>query len=119
MDEVLPWTSLLIDWAIHSEIEVLKSAMDYDVYLTFLPAGTTHWSQPLDNLLFACLKQEIKAVAQHLLVAQVFMDEDIFSLVEIVLESGKKGFTGFTIISAFSGTGIFPLIRRNLESWLT
>lgn len=94
--------------AIHRDIEVLKSAMDCDVYMTFLPAGTTHWSQPLDNLLFARLKQEVRAVAQHLLVAQVFTDEDIFSLVEIVLEAAKKAFTGSTIISAFSGTGIFP-----------
>ena len=45
--------------AAHRDLKILQKALDHGIYMTFLVEGTTHWSQPLDNLLFASLKQEI------------------------------------------------------------
>ena len=45
---------------VHKDQDIMKMALLSDVYMLYLPAGTTQWSQPLDNLLFACLKQGVK-----------------------------------------------------------
>ena len=45
--------------SVHREPVVVQKAILKGVYLSYFVRNTTHWSQPLDNLLFACLKQEI------------------------------------------------------------
>jgi hypothetical protein len=36
----------------HRDLKVIKKGLDNGVYLNFLVENTTHWFQPLDNLLF-------------------------------------------------------------------
>jgi hypothetical protein len=45
---------------VHRALEPMKKAMDHQIFQTFFVPNTSHWSQPLDNLLFARLKQEIQ-----------------------------------------------------------
>ena len=101
--------------ASHRDLKILQKALDHGIYLTFLVEGTTHWSQPLDNLLFARLKQEIGQLARHLAFHQVFTQEELFSLVAITLESACRAFSKKVIVKAFQETGLWPLNKAKIE----
>ena len=71
----------------------MKKALDKGINLTFLVVGTTQWSQPLHNLLFAYLEEEIGRMACKVTYLQVFTSESLFSLIEIVLVAANHAFT--------------------------
>jgi len=95
--------------AAHRDLKLIKKGLENGIYMTYLPAGTTHWSQPLDNLLFARLKQEVGTLARQISFCQYFTDEILFSLVDIVLLAAKKAFTSRTILRSFEECGLWPL----------
>jgi hypothetical protein len=99
----------------HRNVEVIKKALNNGVYMNFLVQNTTHWSQPLDNLLFARLKQEIKSLAENLAYLQMFTEKHVFSLVDVVLEAAHKAFTHDTVMSAFKSTGLVPFNHDKIE----
>jgi hypothetical protein len=101
--------------AIHRDLFVLKKALDKGIFLTFLVAGTTHWSQPLDNLIFACLKRKIHELASDLSELQMFTSECLFSLVDIVLRASNNTFTWKIVSKAFCETGLVPLNVAKIE----
>ena len=74
----------------HEDQDIMKMALLSDVYMLYLPAGTTQWSQPLDNLLFACLKQVVKKESQSFIFTEFLTDEVVFSFVDIVLHATKR-----------------------------
>ena len=98
--------------AAHRDVQLIAMAMQRGVYMTYLPAGTTHWSQPLDNLLFARLKQEVAILVRNISLVQVFTEEMLFSLVDIVLRASKVAFTSRAITHSFRETGLFPPSKR-------
>ena len=50
----------------HRQIPVIHDCLTRGVLLCFLVAHTSHWSQPLDDLLFALLKNEVALVCSKL-----------------------------------------------------
>ena len=93
---------------VHKDQDIMKMALLSDVYMLYLPAGTTQWSQPLDNLLFAHLKQEVKKESQSLIFTEFLTDEVVFSFVDIVLHATKRAFTLQTVASSFKEMGLHP-----------
>ena len=101
--------------AAHKDLVVMKKALDKGIYLTFLVAGTTQWSQPLDNLLFARLKEELRTMARKVATLQVFTPESLISLVEIILVAANRAFSKQAIARAFRETGLVPLNVQKIE----
>jgi hypothetical protein len=99
----------------HCDEDVIKYAMNHGVFQVFLPVGTTHWSQPLNNLLFVHLKQEIGMSTMSLMTQQTFTSESLFSLIDIILQAAKKAFTRKVIAHAFQETGISPLNAEKFQ----
>jgi len=100
---------------VHHDLNVMKVALENHIYQCFLVQNTSHWSQPLDNLLFARLKQEISLSTQSNTYLQCFTSENIISLVDTVLQAVQKAFTPKTIISSFKETGLFPFDKEKIE----
>jgi hypothetical protein len=84
----------------------MKKAMNYQIFQTFFVPNTSHWSQPLDNLLFVRLKQEIYNSVQEHSFLLVFVEESVFSFIDEVMEATKKAFTFQTIQHSFEITGL-------------
>lgn len=101
--------------SIHKDLKVIKEMYQKGLHMTFLPAETTHWSQPLDNLLFARFKQEVSKILQKISWLQSFTSDDLFSLLDIVQTAAKRAFTPKTIMKAFSNTGLYPLDAAKIE----
>ena len=98
--------------SIHRNLSVIQKCLQNKIYMCYLVANTTHWSQPLDNLLFARLKQEIARTTQALSYAQVFTDDSLFSLVEIVLSAARRAFIPVTVKKAFNDTNLLPFFSQ-------
>jgi hypothetical protein len=99
----------------HRDLKVIKKGLDNGVYLNFLVKNTTHWSQPLDNLLFARLKQEIVKIVRQLTWLQIFCEDGLFSLIDIILTAAVEAFTVKAVMKAFCDTGFVPYNRAIIE----
>jgi hypothetical protein len=86
----------------------MKKTMNHQIFQTFFVLNTSHWSQPLDNLLFARLKQEIYNSVQEHSFLQVFVEESMFFFIDEVMEATKKAFTFQAIQHSFEITGLWP-----------
>ena len=93
---------------VHRTMKAMTRAFKNGVYLLFFVSNTTHWSQPLDCLLFARLKQEISHTTQNLAFLQALTQENVFSFMDIVCQSASTAFSSLAITSSFKGTGIYP-----------
>jgi len=76
--------------------------------LCFLVAHTSHWSQPLDDLLFALLKNAVAAQTARLAYLQAFTTDNLFSFIQIVLKAARGAFTPHNIKKSFKETGLYP-----------
>jgi hypothetical protein len=101
--------------AAHRHLKILKNSLDNGVFMSFLVANTSHWSQPLDNLLFARLKQEISLLTNTVSYLQIFSGENLFSLIDIVLKAAGRAFTTQTVVTSFKKTGLVPFSSSKLK----
>ena len=101
--------------AAHKQLKVLKDCLDNKVSMCFLVANTSHWSQPLDNLLFAQLKQENSSSTNVLSYLQLFSSENLFSLIDIVLAAAGRAFTRITVEQSFKETGLVPFSPSKIK----
>ncbi len=53
----------------HRDIDALSLLAKSLIYMNFLPPNTTHFTQPLDDLVFAIYKSELRRWAEKLLNA--------------------------------------------------
>jgi hypothetical protein len=93
---------------IHRDLKTIEKAFKQSIYMCYLVAHTTHWSQPLDNLLFARLKQEVSRLTTTLAYQQIFSTENLFSLMDIVLRAAHIALSQHAIQEAFRMTGLCP-----------
>lgn len=87
----------------------------------FLPPYTSHFLQPLDDVLFAVYKTQLNLLARKLnsALAMTPGDEDDFS--NTVLSAAhhiavSKAFTKERIKKSFANTGIFPFDKEKILS---
>jgi Uncharacterized conserved protein len=93
---------------IHRNLQIIERALQQSIYMCYLVANTTHWSQPLDNLLFARLKQEVSYLTTNLSFQQVFTSDDLISMIDVVLRAAYSAFSKATIRKSFAVTGLCP-----------
>lgn len=95
----------------HHDIEPLRAAAAKFVELFFLPPNTSHFTQPLDDLVFAVLKQQLEQIALKLASAYANQGKKK-SAMEIVTAAAvlasKVALTKDKITSSFRNTFMFP-----------
>ncbi len=104
-------TVLVDNLEIHHSVEPIIKAKKNGVYLFFLPPNTSHFLQPLDNLVFAIYKTQLAILANQLL-AIVNKDHKLSPL-EIITAVTRKAeayaFAPEKIKASFANCHIWPL----------
>jgi hypothetical protein len=63
------------------------------------------------------LKQEIAKIVRQLTWLQIFCEDGLFSLVDIILTVAVEAFTVKAVMKAFCDTGLVPTTERLLRIW--
>ena len=117
MEYFAPWSGMYMlrkqPWLPLSDPSDSK-AFEKQVSLCFLVTHTSHWSQPLDNLLFVSLKQQVTNIMSEHAHLQMFSQTNVFSFIDFVLQDVKKAFTAKTIAKVFKETGLFPFSEKKI-----
>jgi hypothetical protein len=92
----------------HRNHKFVANAMKNDIFMIFLVADTTHWSQPLDTLLFALLKQKSRELGAALKYLQIFTPKELISIVDIVMKASKHAFQRHHLMQSFKDCGLWP-----------
>lgn len=89
---------------------VVREGLAKGFHHCFLPPGTTQWSQPLDNLLFARVKTEIRLSVSRTKSLSAFSDSGTlpFSIVEFVYSKLQNIFTPALVKASFEVCGVYP-----------
>ena len=85
--------------AAHRTLELLKKNMARGVWLCSLPANTSHFTQPLDDVPFAVFKRLLRIQHQQLLLDLYRCSEDVFTntLLKTSYAIERKAFSPNTI----------------------
>jgi hypothetical protein len=93
----------------HVTSEVLATMVGHGLHGVLLPAGTTHFMQPLDDAVFACFKNLLRGYRDEQLGANTGHqgpqdDPLLLAMIRAFDDSVKPG----VIETAFSNTGLYP-----------
>ena len=98
---------------IHRQPASIKKAMQKQCYQVYFPPNCSHFIQPLDNLLFAGLKQTVRRFCSQIFDASLFWERKRNDLRELILEAVMATFptifSQHNIREAWSEVGIFPI----------
>jgi len=95
--------------SVHEDIKLRGIMLGRGLHMVFLPPNTTHWSQPLDTILFGLLKTVARAlVASRSFDNMLSAVKTYYCLVEVALRSIKEAFTPSAIRRAFREAGLYP-----------
>ena len=105
--------------AVHRQPTHLQWAKDHHVNFNFLPPHTSHFLQPLDDLLFAVYKSQLNLLARRLNSALSMKADDEDELSNAMLSAAhhiaiSKAFSKKRIIKSFDNTGIFPFNKEKI-----
>ncbi len=93
----------------HKSETVTEKCLKSNVLTCLLPANTSHFLQPLDDVIFARFKQVINLEFQTYQLSQKTTSEDIKRIMHKAAYHAKTlAFTVRVIKRAFSNTGMFP-----------
>ena len=98
--------------AVHRDTKGVKHAAGLDVDMMFLPPNTSHFTQPLDNLVFAIYKSELTRLASSLnrslsAFGEKLENHSISVLTSVTVAAEAVAFRRDKIIASFANT-IFP-----------
>ena len=97
----------------HRNINVIIEGKNHDIHWWFLVENTTHWSQPLDNGVFARLKQILyKKIEDKFFLTGFKPYSTKLSLIPLLQEAQKEAYTPEVIKKAFLVTGIYPFSKK-------
>jgi rubrerythrin len=101
---------LLLDkLSIHMQADLVKQCLENGVHTLFFPANTSHFIQPLDNVMFTNFKKVFyKEVADWMSKSVLHHKKLITALIAVAPVAELKAFTPTVIKSSFSNTGIYP-----------
>tara|TARA_R110002050_G_scaffold299808_1_gene466474 strand:- start:183 stop:1904 length:1722 start_codon:yes stop_codon:yes gene_type:complete len=96
--------------ASHKSTDILASGLRDGFHHIFFPPGTTHWSQPLDNLLFGRLKSDLRLQVEHFKTLSFFTKSGVlrFSFILYLMERANIVFTKEVVQASFRTCGVFP-----------
>lgn len=101
--------------ASHLNTDVVIKAHLAGIHCWFLPKNTTHFTQPLDNLVFAAFKRVLESlVARRRLANAIWNLEECQHLMADVWEAEKEALTPRVIRKAFQKTGLVPFNREKI-----
>ncbi len=112
--------TLLVDnLRFHKDLDPIIKAKEAFVHLLFLPPNTSHFLQPLDDLVFARYKDHLARLARELLLAIKETDSkrtpaEIITAVTAAAE--KIAFTPKAIRESFENCGMWPIDYEKIES---
>ena len=104
----------------HCQTKTIEKALRNDCFLLFLPPNTSHFTQPLDNILFAGLKQKITRLSSDSFDSSLFWSNRHQELQEVVLEATLEAvpqiFTASHIKDAWKNVGNSPFNQDHLQN---
>lgn len=101
---------------VHMNSYLIADSRASNVFMLFLPANTSHFIQPLDNLCFADFKKKILQETAELLFLRAYhATEDRNQLLGAVYDAELKSFSEVIIKSSFKNTGIYPFSKLKLK----
>lgn len=97
--------------------EVVRDASKHSIFLWSLPANTSHYLQPLDDVVFARLKQSVKTLVSGVRLRGSNAGSDVIDrLHSIAYEAETTTFTKRAIQRAFQNTGLCPFDVKKIVS---
>ena len=101
--------------ACHQSIEVICECMKEGVLCWLLPANTTHFLQPLDNVPFGRFKAELRKAGNCLWFnRQTTPHETTIAMYAAAYKAESQAFTPWVVSRAFEQTGIFPFLPSKI-----
>ena len=99
----------------HRSVKVIQQGLNHDIHWWFLVRNTTHWSQPLDNLVFASFKKMTYQMLDRGLYAKAITGNVLdVDFVTLVLDAWNKSITPPVIRRAFTNTGLAPFNKKKI-----
>jgi len=96
--------------SVHEDIDMRNKMLGRGLHMLFLPPNTTHWSQPLDIILFGLLKKAARTlVTNRNYINRLSSTKTTYSLVEVALRAIQSAFTQKAIRKAFRESGVWPV----------
>jgi hypothetical protein len=93
----------------HQDPTVIEYAFQRKIMMLLLPANTSHFTQPLDNIVFAVLKQHFKRkAALASFESQFEIESNQELLFDALYHAEARALTPTSIRRAFQECGIFP-----------
>ena len=106
--------------AAHMNPSVLAKMMSSNLRSLFIPVKSSHFLQPLDNIVFAIWKRIVQTILTRIDLVPRNNSKPMIALEEVVMTAESKAFQKSAIIASFRNTGISPLswptIKKNSEN---
>jgi hypothetical protein len=100
---------LLVDnHSSHYSTDVVKQCENNGIYIVFLPANSTHITQPLDVSVFKPLKSALAGTVSSLSLAFPDFNIATHTFSTVFTQAYTKAFTSSNIKAGFKSAGIFP-----------
>lgn len=99
----------------HKQVDVVWSALKYNVHLWWLVANTSHFLQVLDDKCFAVLKTHVPILSEEKIVRALLTSQPTRDCVmQPAYEAERIAFTPTTIRASFKSVGLVPFDRQRV-----
>ena len=99
----------------HLSLPLIEKARSEGIILQCLPPNATHVLQPLDVGVFGPMKKAWKIVLQEYKLASAASCVDKSTFPKLLARLYERAFTRQHLVSAFKGTGLFPLNKAAIQ----
>lgn len=97
----------------HLEASTIKTLLDNNVELLYLPAHSSHILQPLDDIIFATFKAKAHEAKHKEIIRRQLTRQSLDTVTQdAVCVAEKQAFTTSIITKAFKNTGIWPFNKK-------
>lgn len=99
----------------HRQVEVVRAALKYGVFLWWLVANTSHFLQVLDDKCFAILKRYLPILSEEKIIRALLTSQPTRDCVlQAAYEAERIAFTPTTIKASFKSVGLAPFDRKRV-----
>lgn len=94
----------------HRELDTLTWCLEHLIYTLFLPPNTSHFTQPLDDLMFSVYKSMLRLECSRRRWRNLIAGVDTKHIIQQVQQlCEQKAFAKKTIQASFENCGVWPL----------
>jgi len=99
--------------ASHRRLDIAEYVVQHDMEVLYLPPNTSHFLQPLDNLVFAAFKNALsRRYHSEITRLQILQKSDNLLLHKLVLDVFMEAVTTTVVRISFKETGIYPFRKE-------